>query len=100
MKKSLEEKFSQYIGKYIAIWCIRYTYRGKIVEVRESHLVLHDAHAVEITGRSDGPRAKKEDCLPGELIINTDAIEMATFPTWVDSKCQRGECCTSFKGNG
>ena len=62
------------IGNYVTFWCVRYTYRGRVIEVGKDYVKLDDAHAVEITGNATDKQPKNEDCIPSTLIINLDAI--------------------------
>ena len=69
-------------GQRIAIWCMRYTYRGIVKSVTEDCVTLEDAYAVEVSGRATNSKVETEDKIPSDLCINLGAVEIICQPTW------------------
>ena len=66
-RKTKADLMEQYLGKPLAILCVRYWYRGRVAEVGEDFVTLTDALAVERTGPASGEAAPTEDPIPSDL---------------------------------
>ena len=77
---------SMYLGQPVAVWCMRYIYRGRVKYVGENFLVLDGAtkaFAVETSGSVTGEKPEVEDQIPSDVIIALLAVEQIIQPTWV-----------------
>lgn len=82
---SLANELKQHVGKYIALLCARYVYRGLIQRVGSNVIVLQPAACVEVTGSWRDMRTTREEPFAPDvpLILSLDAVEIASFPDWV-----------------
>jgi hypothetical protein len=71
-----------YLGKPIAILCMRYWYRGIVKSVDDDVVTLINPRAVEVTGASSLAAPQTEDPIPSDLHINLGAVEIMMQPTW------------------
>ena len=69
-------------GKNVAVLCARYQYRGLLKYVDETHMILLDPCAVEVSGMTDRKICKDEDPIYTPLIIKMDAVEIVYQPLW------------------
>ncbi len=76
------EMLNKYKGQRVAVWCMRYAYRGRVKEVHEDCVVLEDVFAVESSGRATNPKVEVEDKIPSDLVIHLGAVEIVCQPTW------------------
>lgn len=75
-KKTFLQKM---IGDPVFLLCIRFSYRGTIVDVSDDAVVIKDAFVVLNTGALNSKRASNEEMLPGINLIALDSIE-GIFP--------------------
>jgi|TARA_R110000751_G_scaffold287491_1_gene392264 hypothetical protein len=73
------EKFT---GQPVAVMAARYQYRGTVSEVGSNYIVLANAFAVEVSGRSSAERPETEDPINGSICISLDAVEIIYQPNW------------------
>lgn len=88
-KKMWKNVLEGYIGKAVAVWCVRYTYRGILEAVGEEVLTLKNPTAVEVTGAAGASTPKNEDPIPSDLHIALDAIEIVCIPSWANAQINR-----------
>jgi hypothetical protein len=85
--KDLADYFrDNYLGQPVAVWCMRYIYRGVVKYVGENFLVLDGSkkcYAVETSGTVTGEKPEVEDLIPSDVIISMLAIEQIIQPSWV-----------------
>lgn len=78
----------RYQDKHVAVWCVRYTYRGIVKEIGDEVLTLSNPTAVEVTGPANASTPKNEDPIPSDLHIALDAIEIVCVPGWAGAPVQ------------
>lgn len=78
-KKTYLEKF---LNQPIAIFCVRYKYRGIISEVGEDFIILSNPFAVISGDSSTSDTIQREDAVPSDLMVSLDAVESACQPVW------------------
>ena len=74
-----KEFLKKRIGDPIFLMCIRFSYRGVIVDVSDDGVVLKDAFVVLSTGSLNNKKAINEEILPGVNLVTLDSIE-GIFP--------------------
>jgi len=72
------------VGQWIAVWCIRYCYRGQIKQVFDDGVLLSTPYAVETSGQGTADKTDTEDKIPSDIFISNGAIEMICQPSWVN----------------
>ena len=80
--KKLGEYLKMFENQPVAVFCMRYCYRGRLTEIGDGFIVLSEVHAVEQTGPASGAKATLEDPIPSDVIIKTDVIEIVCQPAW------------------
>ena len=78
----MNEYFNSKKGQRVAIWCMRYTYRGIVQNVTDDCVILYDPFAVEVSGRATNSKVETEDKIPSDLVINLGAVEIVCQPVW------------------
>jgi len=79
------KRLKQKLGEPVAILCMRYWYRGFVVDVdaEDNSAVLSHAYAIEQTGPASAETAMSEDRIPNDICVNISVIEIVTQPAWV-----------------
>jgi len=83
--KNFAEVAKKNLGEKVAVLCARYQYRGRLAEVTEDCLVISNAMAVEVSGRSESDKPNTEDPVNGSVAIKLDAIEILYQPRWCEA---------------
>lgn len=101
--KGFRKALTGYIRQPVAVWAVRYVYRGILERVYSDCLVLDKARAVELTGPSCGRRPKAEDRIHSKMLIPLTAIEQVCQPNWagfqlVDEPRNRGKHQVVMRG--
>lgn len=73
-----EEGFLALMGQTITVFCMNYTYTGKLVGVNDSQLKLESPKIVFETGDFSTKTWKDAQALPNDCYIRFSAIEMYT----------------------
>ena len=76
---SKQRFLEQRIGDPVFLMCIRYSYRGTVVDVSGDSVILKDAFAILSTGPLNGKTVSNEEALPGLNLITLDSLE-GIFP--------------------
>lgn len=78
MKKIIEETeegLERLLGENVWLWCVNYTYAGRLVGVSDREAKLADAHIVYETGELCGEGFKNSQKLPGDHFVCLSAVE-------------------------
>jgi hypothetical protein len=81
----LARKLKSWIGKKVAVLCVRYQYRGILTAVNKDFLTLSNACAVEESGATHLTKPKKEDPIEAKVYVPLDATEIIYRPKWCKS---------------
>lgn len=74
--------FKEYLGKPVAVLCVRFCYRGIMKIVNEDSIVLVKARAVSTTGDCSKEEPESEEEILSPVIIMRSAIELVYQPRW------------------
>lgn len=78
----MHDRLCELEGQRVAIWCMRYCYRGIVTKVNEDSVLLTDVYAVESAGSSMAKKVESEDQMPHPILVNYGAIEIVCQPNW------------------
>ena len=87
--KQLMRILQEYQDQYISIWCVRYTYRGRVNRVTKDYVELLNPHMVEVAAKDDKEKPAHEDHMNSPAIISLASIEMVHQPIWASYQCSK-----------
>ena len=70
-----EEGFEALLGERVTLFCLNYTYTGKLIGVNSSCLLLEEAAVVYETGSFSDKTWKDAQKLPNNWYVQISAIE-------------------------
>jgi hypothetical protein len=81
------EYLSSLKGQYVALWGMRWVYRGKVEEVKDDGVLLDDAWIIEVTGATTASGVVCEQRAEGnKLFIPFGTFESIAQPAFASSK--------------
>lgn len=70
-----QDAFDGLMGEYVALWCCRYIYAGRLIAVNDRCVKLADAKLVYETGELDKRGFKDAQALPADWYVMLQSIE-------------------------